>query len=455
MAYTKTTDFASKDSLLTGDPAKVVKGSEIDAEFDNIEAAIGTTTGSGAVVLATSPTLVTPDIGTPSSGVVTNLTGTANININGTVGATTPAAGTFTTLTATGDSALGNASGDAHTITGAITHLLGTLSHGTTDWPTTVLGKSGNRVLIGNEGVLALWNENNAVGAYCSLYLGAKHNSVATAIAGGLIRGGTESTNYSGFLSFLTQNAAGTYVENLRITSAGDRVANKATSQYASGSDGYAILSGGSSASLGASIVLFGESHATAANELHLRNAGNTTRVKLDANGNLLVGVTSATSSGGKIETSNGLTFPATQSACANANTLDDYEEGTWTATVTFGGANVGMTYATRTAHYVKVGSTCFFQLYLRLSAKGSSTGLAVVGGLPFTSDGSSAYSAVAVSIYDPIAGTAIASTTATVGSSSTNISLYSTTGGTLLYLTQGSFTDDTAVVVSGHYKVA
>ena len=55
MAYTKTTDFASKDSLLTGDPAKVVKGSEIDAEFDNIEAVIGTTTGSGAVVLATSP----------------------------------------------------------------------------------------------------------------------------------------------------------------------------------------------------------------------------------------------------------------------------------------------------------------------------------------------------------------------------------------------------------------
>ena len=39
-------------------------------------------------------------LGTPSSGTVTNLTGTASININGTVGATTKAAGTFTTLTA-------------------------------------------------------------------------------------------------------------------------------------------------------------------------------------------------------------------------------------------------------------------------------------------------------------------------------------------------------------------
>src|SRR6185436_10612789 len=42
-------------------------------------------------------------LGTPSSGTVTNLTGTASININGTVGATTPAAGTFTSLQATGN----------------------------------------------------------------------------------------------------------------------------------------------------------------------------------------------------------------------------------------------------------------------------------------------------------------------------------------------------------------
>jgi hypothetical protein len=42
------------------------------------------------------------DLGTPSSGVVTNLTGTASININGTVGATTPATGAFTTISASG-----------------------------------------------------------------------------------------------------------------------------------------------------------------------------------------------------------------------------------------------------------------------------------------------------------------------------------------------------------------
>jgi hypothetical protein len=57
-------------------------------------------TGTGKMVLDTSPTLVTPALGTPASGTVTNLTGTASININGTVGATTASTGAFTSLTA-------------------------------------------------------------------------------------------------------------------------------------------------------------------------------------------------------------------------------------------------------------------------------------------------------------------------------------------------------------------
>ena len=64
----------------------------------NLAAAVTNETGTGALVFATSPTLVTPALGTPASGVVTNLTGTASININGTVGATTPSTGNFTVL---------------------------------------------------------------------------------------------------------------------------------------------------------------------------------------------------------------------------------------------------------------------------------------------------------------------------------------------------------------------
>jgi len=84
----------------------------------NLAAAVTDETGSGALVFANSPTLITPALGTPSSGVVTNLTGTASININGTVGATTPAAGTFTTLIANGNTTLGDASTDTVTVNG-------------------------------------------------------------------------------------------------------------------------------------------------------------------------------------------------------------------------------------------------------------------------------------------------------------------------------------------------
>ncbi len=56
-------------------------------------------------------------LGTPASGVVTNLTGTASININGTVGATTPTTGAFTTLSATGVATFSAGSAAAPAIT--------------------------------------------------------------------------------------------------------------------------------------------------------------------------------------------------------------------------------------------------------------------------------------------------------------------------------------------------
>jgi hypothetical protein len=59
--------------------------------------ALGVNTGSSGAFVVNGGAL-----GTPSSGTVTNLTGTASININGTVGATTPTTGAFTTVSASG-----------------------------------------------------------------------------------------------------------------------------------------------------------------------------------------------------------------------------------------------------------------------------------------------------------------------------------------------------------------
>jgi hypothetical protein len=74
------------------------------ASFNNITgytASGATGTTSTNLVFSTSPTLVTPALGTPTALVGTNITGTAtSFNINGTVGATTPNTGAFTSLSA-------------------------------------------------------------------------------------------------------------------------------------------------------------------------------------------------------------------------------------------------------------------------------------------------------------------------------------------------------------------
>ena len=52
-----------------------------------------------------------------------------------------------------------------------------------------------------------------------------------------------------------------------------------------------------------------------------------------------------------------GISFPATQSASTNANTLDDYEEGTWTPSFTSGSNISGSVTTYRTSRYIKIGN--------------------------------------------------------------------------------------------------
>ena len=82
----------------------------------------------------------------------------------------------------------------------------------------------------------------------------------------------------------------------------------------------------------------------------------------------------------------NGITFPATQVPSADANTLDDYEEGTWTPVYTGSGGSIGSTaYTARAGTYTKIGNVVTVGLQLLLSNKGSWTGTVVITGLPFT----------------------------------------------------------------------
>jgi len=76
--------------------------------------------------------------------------------------------------------------------------------------------------------------------------------------------------------------------------------------------------------------------------------------------------------------TGTGIAFPATQSASADANTLDDYEEGTWTPTIVSGGGTIS-----GTGRYTKVGRIVQFSIDAQLG--GTRNGdVFIVGGLPF-----------------------------------------------------------------------
>ena len=77
------------------------------------------------------------------------------------------------------------------------------------------------------------------------------------------------------------------------------------------------------------------------------------------------------------------ITFPATQSASSDANTLDDYEEGTFTPTLTDGTNNVS-TYSQRTGNYVKVGNIVTVVIEITVSNKGSVSSSLRITGLPF-----------------------------------------------------------------------
>jgi hypothetical protein len=148
----------------------------------------------------------------------------------------------------------------------------------------------------------------------------------------------------------------------------------------------------------------------------------------------------------------NGITFPATQSASADANTLDDYEEGTWTPTLRFGGATTGITYVYQNGLYTKVGNLVFIRVTIVLTSKGSATGSATVTGLPFTTNSTIGGAGFNVNYYgasSSINGQVFTQSEA----STTTIDIRQKTPTLLSDLTNTNFENNTNLQFSGCYQ--
>jgi hypothetical protein len=87
---------------------------------------------------------------------------------------------------------------------------------------------------------------------------------------------------------------------------------------------------------------------------------------------------------GGTTPTSGtGIAFPATQSASSDANTLDDYEEGTFTPTMSPGSGSWNG--ASAKGFYTKIGNVVCIQMYLTITDVGTASGSINYSNLPFT----------------------------------------------------------------------
>lgn len=69
--YTKSTNFATKDALASGNPLKIVKGTEIDTEFNNIATAIATKADLASPTFTGTPAAPTASFGTSTTQLAT------------------------------------------------------------------------------------------------------------------------------------------------------------------------------------------------------------------------------------------------------------------------------------------------------------------------------------------------------------------------------------------------
>jgi hypothetical protein len=137
----------------------------------------------------------------------------------------------------------------------------------------------------------------------------------------------------------------------------------------------------------------------------------------------VLIGTSTITANGGILQLKSGITFPATAVAASDANTLDDYEEGTFTPTVSGGSTAGSGTYSSQVGKYVKIGGKVFVEVALVWSAH-TGTGNMFLTGLPFTSAADESGAGISVGRVNNLAITALCYLTGYILNSNTAIAL-------------------------------
>lgn len=305
-----------------------------------------------------------------------------------------------------------------------------------------LLTASGNLTVSGtlSAGTLSITNLTATTGSFSSTL---SAGGLATFTAGATVSGGNFTSR--GITDSAT-TASTLGVSNLALTLTGSTSQFNINREVATG----VLAVSGGTANNGGNIMLYGGSHATDAGNILIRSGGSTAW-RYDHNGlqtwyqpagtarmqmgtGALIPATNDglqlgnptyswadlyLASGGTINMNNGdvtiahaanslsfggassgynfdavinanggqIKFPSTQIPSSDPNTLDDYEEGTWTPVFESNNSSAGITYTSRYGYYVKIGTTVFVNVGITLSNKGANTTGCRVTGIPFAGE--------------------------------------------------------------------
>ena len=148
------------------------------------------------------------------------------------------------------------------------------------------------------------------------------------------------------------------------------------------------------------------------------------------------------------------LTFPQNVQLCSDPNTLDDYEEGTFDAAITFGGASTGITYTQKQCSYTKIGNRVTVSGSILLSSKGSATGIARIADLPFAITNAFNSSAPPSLWLSKVTFADVPSGYGNINATTIDLTEV-TNGGVVSFLTDADFANDSQIIFQMTYRTS